>query len=70
MLVRGTQSWAQNPVADGRAKHFRDFTYVEIDKAGHWVHHDQLEAFTVELHRFLGLPAEDEEAPARVAAAE
>jgi pimeloyl-ACP methyl ester carboxylesterase len=57
MLVRGAQSWAQNPVTDGRASYFKDYTYVEIENAGHWVHHDQFEEFTGHLQRFLGIGA-------------
>lgn len=53
LLVRGTESWAQNPVADGRAGHIRDYSYVEIEKAGHWVHHDRFEEFMTRLSTFL-----------------
>lgn len=56
LLVRGAKSWAQNPVTDGRASHFKEFQYVEIQDAGHWVHHDQLDEFTGHLHRFLEIP--------------
>jgi len=55
LLVRGAESWAENPVADGRAGHFSDYRYAEIDGAGHWVHHDRLEAFVGELSGFLAL---------------
>jgi pimeloyl-ACP methyl ester carboxylesterase len=57
MLVRGAQSWAQNPVEDGRAAFFKQYEYVEVANAGHWVHHDRFEEFTTELHRFLGIAA-------------
>jgi pimeloyl-ACP methyl ester carboxylesterase len=53
LLVRGSESWAENPVVDGRASHFSDSRYVEFDRAGHWVHHDRLEAFLTELNSFL-----------------
>jgi pimeloyl-ACP methyl ester carboxylesterase len=53
LLVRGAESWAENPVADGRAAHFSDYRYVEFEGAGHWVHHDRLDGFLVELERFL-----------------
>lgn len=56
-LVRGAQSWASNPVADGRAQNFKNYEYVEIAEAGHWVHHDRFDAFTASLHRFLDQPA-------------
>jgi len=56
-LVRGTQSWAQNPVTDGRAAHIPDHRYVEVEGAGHWVHHDRFEVFMGHLGEFLGLGA-------------
>jgi pimeloyl-ACP methyl ester carboxylesterase len=57
LLVRGAQSWASDPVADGRAQSFRDYEYVEVADAGHWVHHDRFDEFTGHLRRFLGIPA-------------
>lgn len=53
LLVRGRESWAENPVDDGRAAHFSDYRYVEFDGAGHWVHHDRREEFLSELESFL-----------------
>jgi pimeloyl-ACP methyl ester carboxylesterase len=46
--------WASNPGKDGRARHFRDVRVVTFADAGHWVHHDQLDAFMKELSEFLG----------------
>jgi pimeloyl-ACP methyl ester carboxylesterase len=45
LLVRGSDSWAGDPAEDGRIEAFRDARSVTIAKAGHWVHHDQLDAF-------------------------
>lgn len=45
LLIRGEDSWASNPSTDGRAEFFRDATVINIADAGHWVHHDQLDAF-------------------------
>jgi len=53
LLVRGRESWASDPVQDGRAAHFRDYTYAGIDGAGHWVHHDRFDAFMSTLRSFL-----------------
>jgi len=53
LLVRGAESWAENPVSDGRTAYFADYRYVEFEGAGHWVHHDQLDGFLAELERFL-----------------
>jgi pimeloyl-ACP methyl ester carboxylesterase len=57
LLVRGAESWASNPLEDGRASHFRDARVVNVDRAGHWVHHDQLEEFGALVERFLADPA-------------
>jgi pimeloyl-ACP methyl ester carboxylesterase len=53
LLVRGTESWASDPMKDGRAKHFQDVTSVNFENAGHWVHHDQLDAFVARVKDFL-----------------
>ncbi|HYB98367.1 MAG TPA: alpha/beta hydrolase [Candidatus Limnocylindrales bacterium] len=55
LLVRGAESWASNPVEDGRAAFFHDYTYAEVEKAGHWVHHDRFEVFMGHLESFLGV---------------
>jgi pimeloyl-ACP methyl ester carboxylesterase len=56
LLVRGTESWASDPEEDGRAAAFRDYRLVNIAKAGHWVHHDQLEVFLQVVREFLRQP--------------
>ena len=53
LLIRGTESWASDPSKDGRAKHFQNATVVNIPKAGHWVHHDQLDEFLRVTREFL-----------------
>jgi pimeloyl-ACP methyl ester carboxylesterase len=53
LLVRGTESWASDPVVDGRIEHFRDARLANIDGAGHWVHHDRFEEFVDVTRRFL-----------------
>ena len=45
LLIRGTESWASDPVADGRAKYFKNATVAAVEGAGHWVQHDKLDAF-------------------------
>ncbi len=54
LLIRGTESWASDPEEDGRASAFRNYRLVNIEKAGHWVHHDQLDRFLEEVRAFLG----------------
>ena len=53
LLCYGEKSWASNPQADGRARHFRHARVATFADAGHWVHHDQLEGFLQELQIFL-----------------
>lgn len=53
LLVYGADSWASNPAKDGRAAHFRTACVALIEKAGHWVHHDQPAAFMREVRAFL-----------------
>jgi pimeloyl-ACP methyl ester carboxylesterase len=53
LLMRGTESWASDPLADGRSKAFQNVRVENIEKAGHWVHHDQLDIFLGLLAEFL-----------------
>lgn len=53
LLVWGKESWATDPAADGRAGYFRNVAVSGYDRAGHWVHHDRLDAFVAELQGFL-----------------
>jgi pimeloyl-ACP methyl ester carboxylesterase len=53
LLVRGMESWASDPLADGRISHFRNAKLANIEKAGHWSHHDQLDIFMQHVSAFL-----------------
>ena len=53
LLVYGGDSWASNPIEDGRSKHFSTAKIVTIPGASHWVHHDQFDAFMDVTERFL-----------------
>jgi pimeloyl-ACP methyl ester carboxylesterase len=53
LLIRGTESWASDPLVDGRAKAFKNARVANIEKAGHWVHHDQLDEFLSVVRAFL-----------------
>jgi len=56
LLVRGSESWAQDPEQDGKASAFHYYRSVLIEHAGHWVHHDQLERFLDVVQAFLREP--------------
>jgi len=53
LLVRGTESWASDPVVDGRIWHFQNAKLANIDGAGHWSHHDRLDVFMEHVNSFL-----------------
>lgn len=53
LLMYGARSWASNPERDGRLGLFRNARVVEFAEAGHWLHHDQFDAFVAELRGFL-----------------
>lgn len=53
LLVRGAESWASDPVLDGRIQNFQNARLVNFEGAGHWVHHDRLEEFMAEAEGFL-----------------
>jgi len=54
LLAYGKESWASNPQDDGRARHFKNARVMSFEKAGHWVHHDRLDAFIEAVREFLG----------------
>jgi pimeloyl-ACP methyl ester carboxylesterase len=56
LLFRGEESWAADPVEDGRASAFHNARIVTIKDAGHWVHHDQLDQFLEITKDFLLSP--------------
>ncbi|MBP8247933.1 MAG: alpha/beta hydrolase, partial [Phenylobacterium sp.] len=53
LLVRGAESWASDPVLDGRIANFQNARLVNFEGAGHWVHHDKLEEFMAQAEGFL-----------------
>ncbi|CAN7273936.1 alpha/beta hydrolase [Phenylobacterium sp. LjRoot225] len=53
LLCYGTESWTTDPEKDGRASHFRDRRSLAFEMAGHWLHHDQFDAFMAALRDFL-----------------
>jgi pimeloyl-ACP methyl ester carboxylesterase len=54
LLLWGKESrWASDPMADGRAAHFKHARVVGMDRAGHWLHHDRLDEFLRILRGFF-----------------
>ena len=53
LLIRGDESHVRDPEQDGTASAFHNYRSVLIHGAGHWVHHDQPDAFLAELGPFL-----------------
>jgi len=53
LLMRGMASWADDPSEDGRIEAFQNARLVNVPEAGHWVHHDRLDQFLVEVRAFL-----------------
>jgi pimeloyl-ACP methyl ester carboxylesterase len=53
LLIRGTESWASDPLEDGRIKHFQHAQLLNVEGAGHWVHHDKLAEFLTAVRGFL-----------------
>lgn len=54
LMLYGADSWASNPVGDGRLRHFtNDPQVIEFEKAGHWLHHDQFDRFMATVRDFL-----------------
>jgi pimeloyl-ACP methyl ester carboxylesterase len=54
LLLHGRESrWAGDPAADGRAAYFPNTPGVGIERAGHWLHHDQLDEFLRIVRGFL-----------------
>ena len=56
LLVRGKESWAPDPEAEGHAAAFRHPHLMTVERAGHWVHHDQLAVFLRGVRQFLEAP--------------
>jgi pimeloyl-ACP methyl ester carboxylesterase len=55
MLVYGSESTASNPMVDGRIRHFKNAQIATIAGAGHWVHHDRLDAFETLIRPFIAV---------------
>jgi len=56
LLVRGADSWTVDPEEDGRIHAIPGYTLLTIQRAGHWVHHDQPDVFIEAVRRFFENP--------------
>jgi pimeloyl-ACP methyl ester carboxylesterase len=53
LLVHGADSWMSQPDTNGSMVYFSNARSVTIERAGHWVHHDRLDAFLDIVEPFL-----------------
>lgn len=53
LICWGAGSWTTNPATDGTSDHFRNMQTATFEQAGHWIHHDQFDAFMKVLTAFL-----------------
>lgn len=53
LLLYGADSWASNPLEDGRADYFNNARVEVYEKAGHWLHHDRTDKFIADVRAFL-----------------
>ena len=53
LFLYATKSWKYDPDAPELEKHFVDSRALTFDGAGHWIHHDRLDAFVAALRGFL-----------------
>lgn len=53
LIIWGRESWGTRSGGPPDLSAFHDYEAVEIERAGHWVHHDQFEAFMERVNAFL-----------------
>jgi pimeloyl-ACP methyl ester carboxylesterase len=58
LLVAGSESFLPDPATAGVLGHFRQAELVKIERAGHWVQHDQPAQVIGVLKTFLGVSAQ------------
>ena len=55
LIINSRQGFPHRIGHDDTLRHFRNATLHEIDNAGHWPQHDQLEACSAAIGQFLGV---------------
>ena len=53
LLVSGSESEFAKHRVEEPAEYFQNAESLVFEKAGHWVHHDQLDGFVLAAERFL-----------------
>jgi pimeloyl-ACP methyl ester carboxylesterase len=54
LLFRGIESFVDDPEKTGFIRAIPDYSLIAVEKAGHWVHHDQPEIFIQNTREFFG----------------
>ena len=57
LLLNASQGYPHRIGQDDTLRHFQHATLHEIDDAGHWTHHDQLDTCMAAIGQFLGVEA-------------
>ena len=57
LIINSRQGYPHRIGQNDSLRHFQNATLREIDDAGHWTHHDQIDACADAIARFLGEPA-------------
>lgn len=53
LLFHGGESWASDPEKDGCAQLLKNCQFINVPRAGHWLHHDQPDVFLEATKAFL-----------------
>jgi len=53
LIINATEGFGHRIGQNGTLDHFRHGSLIDIEKAGHWVHHDQLDEVVVATGNFL-----------------
>ena len=56
LIVNSRQGYPHRIGHDNTLRHFKNVTLREIDDAGHWTHHDQLDECVAVIEEFLRVP--------------
>ena len=55
LILNAKQGFSHRIGQDSTIRHFQDARMLDIDGAGHWLHHDQLDTVVAHIDQFLGL---------------